>query len=367
MNRKDNSDYLWDGSGEPDPEIQRLESVLGKLRHQGARPVFPKTVAAVPWWPGFRLGWPMRLAALSGAAIVALVAVVAVWFVVHRKNQSRVPVLGGASSDWQVARLGGAPRVGDLAIEDQTGRLAPGQTLVTDSRSRAEITAEETGEIQVDPDTRLRVVESGAERKRLALDRGIIHAFIWAPPGEFMVDTPSATAVDMGCAYTLQVDDSGAGLLRTTLGWVGFRLDGHDAFIPAGAVCATRPGIGPGTPCFEDAPPAFRAALTQFDFGPVDQRASALNTILADARKRDALTLWHLLVRVDGKERTRVYDRLAQLVAPPPAVTRAGIMRLDPTMLDLWWNELGLGDVSLWRTFERSWPESGDRTNKNYR
>jgi hypothetical protein len=27
-------------------------------------------------------------------------------------------------------------------------------------------------------------------------------------------------------------------------------------------------------------------------------------------------------------------------------------------MLDLWWNQLGLGDASLWRTWERSWSEA---------
>lgn len=361
MDKRGNSDYLWDGSGEPDPEIRRLESALGKFRHQRGRPAFPDVPPALPWWSGLGLGWPVRLATLSAAAaaVVALIAVAAVWFVIHRNQQSSAPAFGGPSSGWQVARLAGAPRVGNAAIEGQPARLAPGQTLVTDSRSRAEVSADETGEIEVDPDTRLRVVESGTERKRLALDRGVIHAFIWAPPGEFMVDTPSATAVDMGCAYTLQVDDSGAGLLRTTMGWVGFRLDGHDAFIPAGAVCATRPAIGPGTPYFEDASPVFRAALTQFDFGPPDQRPASLNIILANARQRDALTLWHLLVRVNSSDRGRVYDRLAQFVPPPPAVTRTGIMSLDQTMLDMWWNELGLGDVSLWRTFERSWTESG--------
>jgi len=363
MDRKDNSDYLWDGSGEPDPEIQRLESVLGKFAHRGARPVFPDVVPARPWWTALGIGWPMRLATLSAAmAAVALVAA-ATWIVIHRSKRNPAPMAASDSaSGWQVARIAGAPRVGNTAIEDQAGRLAPGQTLVTDSGSRAKVTAEEIGEIEVDPDTRLRVVRSGGDRKRLALDRGTIHAFIWSPPGEFMVDTPSATAVDMGCAYTLQVDDTGAGLLRTTLGWVGFRLDGHDAFIPAGAVCTTRPGTGPGTPCFEDAPPALRAALTTFDFGPPDRRASALATILAQARKRDALTLWHLLARVGTKDdRGRVYDRLAKLVPPPPAVTREGVLRLDPTMLDMWWNQLGLGDVSLWRTFERSWPETNHK------
>jgi hypothetical protein len=356
MKTKGNSDYLWDGAGEPDPEIQRLESVLGKFAHRGTRPAFPEVVPVRRWWSALGFGWPMRLAALSASmAGLAVLIVAAIWFLIHRGEQRPG---SSAASGWQVARVAGAPLVGNTAIGNQAGTLAPGQTLVTDGRSRAEVTAEEIGEIEVDPGTRLRVVASSADRKRLALDRGTIHAFVWSPPGEFMVDTPSATAVDMGCAYTLHVDDSGAGLLRTTLGWVGFRLDGHDAFIPAGAVCATRPGVGPGTPCFEDASPALRAALSTFDFGPADQRASALQMILAQSRKRDALTLWHLLARVDSNDRGRVYDRLAKLVPPPPAVTREGVLRLNPTMLDLWWNQLGLGDVSLWRTFERSWSES---------
>ena len=29
-----NDDYLWDKSGEPDPEIQKLEAILGTLRYQ---------------------------------------------------------------------------------------------------------------------------------------------------------------------------------------------------------------------------------------------------------------------------------------------------------------------------------------------
>ena len=32
------NDYLWDGSGEPDPEVQRLELLLGRLRHDRPAP-----------------------------------------------------------------------------------------------------------------------------------------------------------------------------------------------------------------------------------------------------------------------------------------------------------------------------------------
>lgn len=31
--------------------------------------------------------------------------------------------------------------------------------------------------------------------------------------------------------------------------------------------------------------------------------------------------------------------------------------RLEQHMLDLWWNQLGLGDVALWPTRERAWSQ----------
>jgi hypothetical protein len=46
---------------------------------------------------------------------------------------------------------------------------------------------------------------------------------------------------------------------------------------------------------------------------------------------------------------------LSQLVPPPANVTKEGILRLDQPMLDLWWNELGFDDISVWRHWEHSW------------
>jgi FecR protein len=356
-----NDDYLWDGSGEPDPEIQKLETTLGRFRHNRPTPDFPEIRAARPrpsqanlWRGGLLIRW---------AAVAATVVIVAaLWFALRRTNHTPP-----AEAGWDVASLAGTPHVGNKAIAKTgaAGKFAAGQTIETDSLSRASITDEKTGEVEVEPDTRVRMLENSSTRKQLALDHGTIRASIWAPPGEFVVDTPSAVTVDLGCAYTLHVDDSGAGILRTTLGWVGFKLKGRESFIPAGAACATRPGTGPGTPYFEDASEALRSALAKFDFGPdePEARSAALATILAESRKRDALTLWHLISRVSGEERGEVYDKLAGFVPPPADVTRDGVLQLDQPMLDSWWNELGLGDASLWRTWERSWSRNGSGAN----
>ena len=348
-------DYLWDGSGEPDREVQKLETALGRYRHNQPAPAFEQ-IADLPSVKErkrfFNLRFSFQLAAMAATLLIS-----ATLFYFWRH-----PVTGGDSGPaWDVARLEGAPKVGWKSIGANSGvaKLGVGQTLVTDSSSRASITLDETGRVEVDAGSRLRLVANGPGRKRLSLERGTIHAVIWAPPGEFVVDTPSAVAVDLGCVYTLHVDDSGAGLLRTTMGWVGFKLNGHESFIPAGAVCKMRPKSGPGTPYFEDASRLFRDALSRFDFESISaaERNALLGVLLAGARKDDAMTLWHLLSRVSDVDRPAVYDRLASLAPPPEGVTREGILRLDRPMLDAWWSSFGFGDIYLWRTYERDWSQ----------
>jgi hypothetical protein len=347
-------DYLWDGSGEPDPEVQKLETALGRYRHNQPAPAFDQLAEIRPVkqrWNFFNLRWEYQLGAVAASLLLAVTV-----FLFMRQKSIR-----DLGPTWDVARLEGAPRVGWHSLDEKSGpgKLGIGQTLVTDGSSRASITLDETGRVEVDPGSRLRLVTNGPGRKRLSLERGTIHAVIWAPPGEFVVDTPSAVAVDLGCVYTLHVDDSGTGLLHTTMGWVGFKLNGRESFIPAGAICQTRPKVGPGTPYFEDASASFRDALSKFDFSATtpSERGALLRILLADSRKDDALTLWHLLSRVSDADRPGVYDRLASLAPPPAGVTGDGILRLDRPMLDAWWNSLGFGDIYLWRTYERDWSQ----------
>jgi hypothetical protein len=188
-------------------------------------------------------------------------------------------------------------------------------------------------------------VEARSNRKHLALDRGIIHARITAPPWQFYVDTPSATAVDLGCEYTLTVDDSGAGLIRVMLGWVQFYSGHRQALIPAGAAAKTRPGIGPGTPYFENVSPGFVNALEELDFGngKPEARSAALDLILKEASAQDVLSLFPLLAHLTGLEQARVYQRLVVLNPPPPGVTRDGILGHNKHQVNLWWDHWGLG------------------------
>ncbi|MGH9928291.1 MAG: FecR domain-containing protein [Pyrinomonadaceae bacterium] len=241
---------------------------------------------------------------------------------------------------WEVARLSGAPRIGSSRM-DEKGRLPVGEWLETDSSSRAQIEVGSIGQVEIDPNTRVRLLETGATEHRLELAHGKMSARIWAPPRLFFVDTPAGVAADLGCAYTLEVDDEGIGLLHVTSGWVALQLKDRESMVPAGATCATRPGVGPGTPYFDDASAIFRQALSSFDFGvPPESKIPNLELILSESRSRDTLTLWHLLGRVEGNDRLRVYECMAAFTPPPDGVTREGVLQLNEPMLQLWKDKL---------------------------
>ena len=329
------NDYLWDRSGEPDPDVARLEALLGRLRSAPPPPALPEPVVPETRWLNARTLAPF----LATAAVVTLM-VAAAW---------RTP-----QPSWDVERLAGQPRIGSTALAAGS-RLAVGETLVTDSASRARIDVSTIGHVNVDGDTTVRLVSTRDAHHRLALTRGTLHAFIVAPPGQVVVDTPSATATDLGCVYTLHVNDDGSGMLSVVAGWVAFEYNGRESFVPADASARTDPDVGPGTPRYDDAPQDVRSALDRIDFGP-GNREEALRVVLERARPRDAMTLWHLIARVSASDRGAVVDALAARVPIPAGVTRDAVISLDKAALDQWWDALGLREANWWRMWKGPYP-----------
>jgi hypothetical protein len=334
-------EYLWDRTGTPDEDVAALERALAPLAHRGLPLAIPRHRRAVEPSGGINRR-NLLIASLSLAATLLLVADAA-WFAAANRD--------GA---WRVSTLGGVPRVNDRAV-GKSASWHVGDRLETDERGVAQVDVGQIGSVEVGPNSRVRLERARVSEHRLALERGSIRAVIWAPPGLFFVDTPSAVAVDLGCAYSLDVQPDGSGLLRVEHGWVGFRHQGRESFIPQGAMCATRRGRGPGTPYYSDAPPELVAALVALDFGTAGARPHALSAALSVARPRDALSLWHLLTRTAPGDRGRVFDRLAQLAPPPAGVTRGGVLAGNRAMLDAWWDTLGLDSAGWWRLWETPW------------
>jgi FecR protein len=342
-------DWLWDRKGKPDPEEERLARVLGKLKYvekplpdAASEPqASPPAAPVIPIASARRRGFG-RFAILLAAAIGAIGA--AVWLGSPKpapppEAQRIAPILASSlpaapePPAMAVKRLAGAPSVRSAPMAEGA-RLGVGDWLETDEGSRATISIAAIGEVEVQGNSRVRLIATGPDQHRLDLERGRLSARVNAPPRLFVVGTPAATAVDLGCAYTLEVAPDGRGALHVTSGWVSLEDRARASLVPAGASCRTRPGAGPGTPWFDDAPAALAAALERFDFE--DGGAAAIDVVLGRARRRDAITLWHLLARVEGGLRKRVYARLSAIAPPPREVGEAEVLRLDAPALDRW-------------------------------
>ena len=256
-----------------------------------------------------------------------------------------VAVVSLSTGTWDVERLTGTPRVAEADVVT-TESMRSGDWLTTDSRSRARLRAGVIGDVDVQPNTRIQLRETRLNDHRIALEAGQIEARIWAPPRLFIVETPAATAIDLGCVYTLSVDSSGHSLLSVKSGYVELQRDGRSSVVPAGAMCIARREFGPGTAFAADASQRFREALERYDFGGSAPKDLAI--VLEEARAEDAVTLWQIFERSEGHDRAKVYDRLTDLVIPPSDVKRKDVLMDDPAALRAWRMHLGLEALTWW-------------------
>jgi hypothetical protein len=310
-----NDDYLMSKDGTVDPKIAELEAALAPLRYKEQSFSLPATpIAAAPKKrPVARVLWVLPVAAALAAAVLLYLR-------------------ADARPSFAVTRETGRPMVAGATM-GANAKLREGSWLETDEGSSAEIAVATIGKVHVSPGSKVQLVRTGTNEHRLALERGRIDAVVSAPPRLFIVDTPATTVVDLGCAYHVTVRADGATELHVDSGQVslegahGGAVPSVGAWVPAGADCVTRKGRGPGTPVWSDSAKAFRDALDDFDRG-----TGKLSAVLALADTPETLSLWHLLQRVSGDERTQVADRIEALV-PIVRVTPQVRTSLDPKAL----------------------------------
>jgi hypothetical protein len=92
--------YLWDRSGEPDPEVQKLEEILGTLRYQAQSLEIPQHIQV-----GRRRSFSPALAIAAALAFFAIL--LGLWFGFHRRQTA--PALE-AKHDSQIDQQINAPQ-----------------------------------------------------------------------------------------------------------------------------------------------------------------------------------------------------------------------------------------------------------------
>jgi hypothetical protein len=299
------SEYWWDRSGPADPDIRRLERALSPLGYRSPR--------------RHRIG--LLQAGLSLAAALLLV-----W------AAGPDDPLSGRES-WRLTVLAGNPHADGRTLAG-TDLLGVGQWLTTGPTAAVDLSVGAIGHVRIEPGSRLRILTSTPSVYRIQLEEGMIHAAVWAPPRQFVVETPAARAVDLGCEFTLAVDARGHGMLCVETGWVALESHERSSLVPSGAQCEMRPGVGPGTPYLAGASPDYLELLRAFDFE--SGSAAHVEALIDQASPCDAFSLVYLVQRVEPSDRGRIFDRVTELYPPWQGITRAGIVSLESAAVKGW-------------------------------
>ncbi|MFT3713103.1 MAG: FecR domain-containing protein [Archangium sp.] len=268
--------YLWDKKSDGDPGTRELESLLGSEKFSGMK--FPA--------PAKRSSSGRRVA----LGVVALAIAAAATFVVLRPR------------DVVHLRVGGEQRT-----------VATGEWIETKEPVTLSL-ARDIGMVEVQGDSRVRVQRVDAEEQRLELASGKLHAVVNAPPRLFVVDTPSATAVDLGCEYTLAVQRDGSSRLDVLSGKVVLEGGGRTTTVLAGMWAVSRTGAAPQVAIDRQATPAFVTAVQRWSVQPDDE---LLALVLAQADKRDTMTLWQLRARASDEAHDQIDARIRELLSVP--------------------------------------------------
>jgi hypothetical protein len=294
-------DYLWDKTGS-NAEIERLERVLRPLRLDHERTPIKMTAR--------RRQWPALIAACAAALALAV-------------------------TGWSMLDRG---RGYTVATENENFVAKTGSWIGKSGEQRT-ITIADIGTVVAEADTRLKIICADDQLHKLRLERGTIHASISAnaKPRLFQVETPSTTCVDLGCMYSLSVDDNGETFVRVTVGQVAFVANDREYFVPAGAHCSSHAQRGIGAPVWDDAGEALETAVKEFDRSAPPERLATAHAVIANAtRDKDVLTLWHLFHNRDRAIIEIAVDALRTHCPFPAGRTREQLIAHEPSAVAEW-------------------------------
>jgi hypothetical protein len=259
--------------------------------------------------------------------VAGLAPAAAIAFVVLRPRGG-----GGAGCD----RGAGFAFSADAAVRCDRGAAAHGTLAVggwietADGTARVEVA--NIGAVELAPRSRLALRDTSPSEHRLALEHGALHAKVSAPPRLFVIETASATAIDLGCEYDLAVGADGTGTLTVVTGQVELAApSGVIVVVPAGTTARFTPH-GIGLPVRTGANQVMLDAVAAFDPGVPE----SVEAILSAAGDGDQITLVNLLALAGPYQRDAIFDALHALSPCPEDVVKDAIIAGDKDQLARW-------------------------------
>lgn len=280
-------DYLWDRTGEPAPDIERLEQLLAPLAHDRRQLPLDLLPAQRPAPARATRRWPWLL-----AAAVLLCAGGALWLL-HEPALAE----GDAPREFAAGKTPRTIELGDLA----TLTLQPGSEVRFEHWRKDEML--------------FSLLEGGLEARVQPTVK----------PRFFQIATALGRVVDQGCLFELSLSAPDRAHVSVTEGAVTFEFPQRSVFVPAGASTDVA-SSGPSTPLFDDCSPELQKTVREYDElvekslqkkdGPDLRRKGVAMVAEVCKVPRDSLPLWHMLFDADETVRADAEQALFDLVGP---------------------------------------------------
>ncbi|MFA7287556.1 MAG: hypothetical protein WC055_01620 [Melioribacteraceae bacterium] len=222
--------------------------------------------------------------------------------------------------------------------ESKSNKLDINNSIQTENDSKLIINVPRTGTIRMESNSTVSLLKAKSGDNVIYFKSGSLKIVTNADLPDFKIKFTNFDLIDYGASYTVTFDDFNNIDLLVEFGYVGIRKADSEIFINEKYSCKIVNRKIVSTPFRTDAPREFIDLILSYEKS--ENTTELLDNISNKARPEDALTLLELLKKVSAVDRQILFQSISNFFPPPIGVTRIGIMRLDPDMLQLWWEDI---------------------------
>lgn len=240
------------------------------------------------------------------------------------------------NSPWEIKNIRG-----EILINGSTNHaynFSQGESLISQYMSSAIIRIPKVCDVFVDDNTSLYLEKAKDGGNRLNLNYGRIKVTNTVDLPDFVITCKGYEINDKSGEFTVVASDTSGALISVNRGFIEIICNEQSTFLNERYVCNIKVGFGTGTPYNIDASDSLKEEIKSFDYN--NGGDAAVDKIIAHTGPKDVLTLLALIPRASQLKRQQLYQEITNQFPPPENVTRMGIIKADPQMLFLWWQEI---------------------------
>ncbi|MCX6169367.1 MAG: zf-HC2 domain-containing protein [Ignavibacteriales bacterium] len=240
------------------------------------------------------------------------------------------------NSPWKVNTKEGSVVVN--GIVDNPGKIRQGESLLTESDSKAAILVPGVGNIDIDENSLLLLEKAKDGDNRIRLKKGNIKIVNMSTMPDLAIDVGNCVVLDRSGQFSISIDDNNIINIFVEFGFVEIQHGDQTVYLNEDYNCEIISGNKIGVPYRSDASDKLIEEAKNFDYNRADE--NTIQNIIKAATAKDMLTLLELIPRTSELHRLVLFQAIANNFPPPENVTRAGIIKGDVQMLYLWWQEI---------------------------